>query len=142
MDRRDCAALVPPRPNRAACFDGTLLHAVVPGKGPAPSAAARRVTLMISYWKKPHARPSRSEEPEAAMAFPGVDEGYDWAMPFYAGGPWALRSAKHMNATGDGAPQPASPVPVGALWARLPGSDGDAFGPVPLPPYDACFQGF
>ena len=46
------AALVAPRENRVLAFDGQLLHAVVPGRGPSRSPTARRVTLMIAFWDK------------------------------------------------------------------------------------------
>ena len=70
MRCRDAAALVPVAPNRAVCFRGDMLHCV-PGRGPAPGGeTARRVTLMISFWRRPHARHDREGAPRAAMRFP------------------------------------------------------------------------
>lgn len=42
--------LVEPRANRFMCFDGSLLHCVLPGSGAAPSADARRTTFMAAFW--------------------------------------------------------------------------------------------
>ena len=43
--------MVQPRKNRLVCFNGSLLHCVLPGHGPSPSVDARRVTFMIAFWK-------------------------------------------------------------------------------------------
>ena len=132
MPRRDCAVLVPPRPNRCACFDGTLLHCVVPGRGAAPDPDARRVTLMISYWHKPHARPA-SGGVGAAMRFP-PRHAAPWTEPFF---PEAARATEKRKR------KPVAPAPVARLWTAVPAADddGDEGEPVPLPPYEACFQG-
>jgi hypothetical protein len=51
-----CGWLVPPTTNRVVCFDGSLLHCVLPGAGAAPSADARRTTFMAAFWEEnPHA---------------------------------------------------------------------------------------
>ena len=135
--RRRC--LVPPAPNRAACFRGDLLHAVLPGRGAAPGGPdARRVTLMISFWRRPHATATRQSPPVAAMRFPEAPPSVAtphapdaWAAPFYAAVP-----------AGKAPRRAALPVPVGALWARVPAAADDDFGEVALPGYEECWQGF
>jgi hypothetical protein len=53
--------LVHPAANRMVCFDGSLLHCVLPGQGPSPASDARRVTLMVAFWKEdPRAPPTPS----------------------------------------------------------------------------------
>jgi hypothetical protein len=50
--------LVAPCTNRIVCFDGSLLHCVLPGAGAAPSADARRTTFMAAFWEEdPRAPP-------------------------------------------------------------------------------------
>ncbi|KAH8097349.1 hypothetical protein JL720_238 [Aureococcus anophagefferens] len=115
MPVRDCASLVPPKANRCAAFDGRLLHCVVPGRGAAPDPCARRVTLMISYWREPHAAPAAGGGARAAMRFP-------------------RRAAAPRKR------KPAAPVAVGRLWTAVPDGGDDGRAAVPLPPYDACFQ--
>eukprot|EP00935_MAST-01C_sp_MAST-1C-sp1_P000847 g847.t1 len=61
--------LVAPAANRLVCFDGSLLHCVLPGAGPAPRVdpdpGARRLTFMAAFWEEdPHAPP-----------LPGVEDG-------------------------------------------------------------------
>jgi hypothetical protein len=131
MPVRDCAALVPPKANRCAAFDGRLLHCVVPGRGAAPDPCARRVTLMISYWREPHAAPAAGGGARAAMRFPRRAGAPRWARPFFAAAPGAEAPRKR---------KPAAPVAVGRLWTAVPDGGDDGRAAVPLPPYDACFQ--
>ena len=94
-------------------------------------SAARRVTLMISYWRTPHATADRGAGPPvAAMRFPPPGAAA-WTAPFYAA-----------VAPGAAPKRPSLPVPVGALWARLPADADDDYAEVPLPAYEECFQGF
>ena len=69
--------LVPSRPSRLVCFDGSVLHGVVPGKGPIPRTAIedggatprpRRVTLMMAFWKDIRVR--HSPKPGSARPWP------------------------------------------------------------------------
>ena len=106
MRCRDAAALVPVAPNRAVCFRGDLLHCVVPGRGPAPGGeAARRVTLMISFWRRPHARHDREGAPRAAMRFPT--------------NPWTAPFRVPVDNADDAKPTRSAPVPVARLWTCL-----------------------
>jgi hypothetical protein len=40
-----------PRTNRLVCFDGRLLHCVLPGAGASPAPNARRTTFMAAFWE-------------------------------------------------------------------------------------------
>ena len=135
MRCRDAGALVPVAPNRAVCFRGDMLHCVVPGRGPAPGGeTARRVTLMISFWRRPHARHDREGAPRAAMRFPTNP----WTAPFWT----------RVDCADDAKPTRSAPVPVAQLWTVVvdgTADDGEPVyprEPVPLPPYEACWQGF
>jgi len=111
------------------------LHCVVPGRGPAPGGeTARRVTLMISFWRRPHARHDREGAPCAAMRFPTNP----WTAPFWT----------RVDCADDAKPTRSAPVPVARLWTVVVDGatdDGEPVyprEPVPLPPYEACWQGF
>ena len=69
--------LCTPNTNRILMFDGTLLHAVLPGSGIVPGAdeataststTPRRISLMIAFWPSIRERPS--PQPSAARPFP------------------------------------------------------------------------
>ena len=83
---------------------------------------------MISFWRRPHARHDRAGAPRAAMRFPTADE---WTAPFRA----------PVDNADDAKPTRSAPVPVARLWTVVDAApdDGEA---VPLPPYEACWQGF
>ena len=80
--------LVPSYPSRMVCFDGSVLHGVIPGKGVIPTIAntnidtnnkldqepqqkqprPRRVTLMMAFWKDIKIRPGK--KPGSARPWP------------------------------------------------------------------------
>ena len=81
---------------------------------------------MISFWRRPHARHDREGAPRAAMRFPT--------------NPWTAPFRVPVDNADDAKPTRSAPVPVARLWTAV-GSDDDGDA-VPLPPYEACWQGF
>ncbi|EFJ45845.1 hypothetical protein VOLCADRAFT_118201 [Volvox carteri f. nagariensis] len=43
--------LVYPAENRLGMFDSTVLHGVIPGRGPSPRPEEYRITLMVAFWR-------------------------------------------------------------------------------------------
>ena len=89
---------------------------------------------MISFWRRPHARHDRAGAPRAAMRFPTTAA---WTAPFRA----------RVDGADDAKPTRSAPVPVAQLWTVVDGTADDCEPvyprePVPLPPYEACWQGF
>ena len=70
--------LVPSKPSRLVCFDGGVLHGVVPGKGVVPSCPSddpeggerrpRRVSVMMAFWK--HIEVREGSGPGSARLWP------------------------------------------------------------------------
>jgi hypothetical protein len=82
---------------------------------------------MISFWRQPHARHERDGAPSAAMRFP---VNVDWTVPF----------REDVDGADDSKPKRTAPVPVAQLWTAVGAADDR--GSAPLPPYEACWQGF
>ncbi|KAK7247823.1 hypothetical protein SO694_00121076 [Aureococcus anophagefferens] len=76
-------------------------------RGAAPDPCARRVTLMISYWREPHAAPAAAAARAGRDALPAGARAPRWARPFFAAAPGAEAPRKR---------KPAAPVAVGRLW--------------------------
>ena len=94
--------LVPVAPNRAVCFRGDLLHcAWCRAAAPRRAATARRVTLMISFWARPHARHDRDGAPARRCASPTAE----WTALFRA----------PVDNADDAKPTRSAPVPVAQL---------------------------
>jgi len=130
--RLGSAAAVSPKRNRALAFDGSLLHAVIPGCGQAADPTARRVTLMIAFWDSLTTVRPLEAAPASAVTFPSPQQiQLQWPRAFYA----AVECRK------DNDPKPVRPQHVDRLWTPLHVVP-KAANAVPLPPYEACFQGF
>ena len=41
-----------PKMGRLVAFDATMLHGVIPGRGPNPDPSKRRLTFMVGFWRK------------------------------------------------------------------------------------------
>lgn len=132
------------RRNRVLCFQGNLLHGVVPGAGVCPDgdAASRRVTFMVAFWKK--IRIQDSPGFGAARPFSRV-QAEGWAKPLVEKlgkneADSATRAIQATLATGCFVPVP--------LWVDvdepLNESRGESLLQLQkrrrLPPYDAFFQ--
>jgi hypothetical protein len=126
------------REGRLLCFDGGVLHGVLPGRGPTPRQGSRRVTLMVALWPQQEARDLTTVG--AARAFPVGPNAPAWALQL-AGGPprpeWELLAA-----------QPTVDAPLSQLpcvWQDVKGNEevhvrlAQLEG---LPHYSLCFQGF
>jgi hypothetical protein len=80
--------LVPSTPSRLVCFDGSVLHGVIPGKGVIPQTQApgapmpRRVTLMMAFWKDIRVR--NGSGPGSARPWPSPEASLDVKLPDWA----------------------------------------------------------
>lgn len=123
-----------PRLNRLAMFDGTMLHAVVPGHGPSPTTNGRRITLMIAFWQKFEIR--KESQPGAGRPFPSASATqHIWPQYFdmpQEANPWVFPCEDKWSTT------PVAPFPLDTIWASIAGSTCASTDPT----YDQCFQGF
>ncbi len=136
-------------------FDGSVLHGVLPGRGPAAAPGARRVTLMVAFWRDLKLRPG--DKPGAARPFPGIDiamgHAHDekpWPALFapldsIAGGDCETEQEGH----GLASIKHAEVLPVHTIWqdvdeaANVAAGCSCTHGQVQgLPPYELCYQGF
>jgi hypothetical protein len=99
----ESGALVYPKPNRLAMFDGSLLHGkvvlghsheypaptdvsmatgVLPGRGPSPVPQGKRTTFMVGFWESMESRPFNGECPGPGMRMPSDDDGVQWPRLF------------------------------------------------------------
>ena len=69
----------------------------------------------------------RQGTPRAAMRFPTNP----WTAPFWT----------RVDCADDAKPTRSAPVPAARLWTAVDASEDDGE-TVPLPPYEACWQGF
>ena len=143
-----------PRANRLLMFKPDRLHGVVPGRGPAEAADARRVTLMVSFWDRKVAglgaggRGGEGAAAAAAAARPGGLPGPCMRFPGKASPlewPRLLPRRRFPQREGH-APVPAALFPVAKVWEDIyPEAEEDehgagGLGGEEIPPYDACFQ--
>ena len=156
--------LVPSRPSRLVCFDGSVLHGVIPGKGCIPQlqeedmgelSNPRRVTLMMAFWKDIKVR--KGSGPGSARPWPSPEASPDelpvWAKELnrtdvYSEG--SSSSTVHTPTTRRKHLEHTQIIPVQRVYELLDGS------PVPkyyddeisggevyyMPEYDKVFQGF
>ncbi len=155
--------LVPSRPSRLVCFDGSVLHGVIPGKGCIPQSdekgelsMPRRVTLMMAFWKEIKIR--RGPGPGSARPWPSSEASLE-ELPVWA------RELNRTDVYSEGSSSssmvhtPKEPldnfehvqiIPVQRVYELLDGSpvpkyydDGKSGGEVYyMPEYDKVFQGF
>ncbi|GIM15629.1 hypothetical protein Vretimale_18343 [Volvox reticuliferus] len=127
--------LVHTRENRLGMFDSTVLHGVIPGRGPSPRPGEYRITLMIAFWRDIQSRPRDDGLPGPSQPFPApgspAASRYSWMadLPPHPDGP---------DGWGTTNPRDAVPMAIDRVWERL---DGGAAQPGAVE-YDACFQGF
>ena len=138
------AWLVHPSPGRLAMFDGSVLHGVLPGRGPSPAPGCRRVTLMVALWRHMEPRHAPPDAPPGAQrAFPDQQP---WAATLAGGAPrdeWGAAAAAAVAAA-------ATPAPVralGRMWEDVDAVANAAAGAsleqlASVPHYALCFQGF
>ena len=98
--------LIPPKENRFACFDGRLLHAVLPGVGFTENPLSKRLTFMAAFWEKdPHA-PLLESEAESS-----------WAEDFIKKGVFENSTDLAVDSTGE------SVLYVVDVWERVKGNN-------------------
>lgn len=142
--------LVFPTRGRILAFDGTLLHAVMPALPNPKHSRRRRTTLMMAFWDDLNHLSDFDERPCAAVKFPlqqdDDDDEHKWLTPFFFSADLpttSLRPTTPRKKSNNLIPNVASCSP---LWEPLfpdESDDGDnRKAIVPLPPYDAIFQGF
>lgn len=81
------AFIVKPLVNRLVCFDGRLLHSVVPASGLAPGLESRRITLMVAFYERDPGAPDydKLEESIVGNVVPLPDhhsESLEWVGSF------------------------------------------------------------
>jgi methyl-CpG-binding domain protein 4 len=119
----ETAWLCPAKSNQLLVMDGKVLHGVVPGKG---TAAGRRVTLMLAFWKDIRVREGGTG---AARPFPSEAS---WTKTLLQKVP-ASDPSKELRATAPIVLKGVyESVDDGRPWSRTMG----------LPEYDEIWQGF
>lgn len=159
--------LVPSTPSRLVCFDGSVLHGVIPGKGVIPQTQStapgapmpRRVTLMMAFWKDIRVR--KGSGPGSARPWPSPKASLDVKLPdwanelnrsdvFLEGSSLSVSSQTDTERTSIQNQPRAQIIPVPRVYELLDGT------PVPkyhddessggegyyMPEYDKVFQGF
>lgn len=107
------AWIVHPSVNRLAMLEGSMLHGVLPGRGPAPGGdtLARRVTVMVAFWRELQIRPAGpGGAPGASRPFPDPCEAAAAPAPCGATAAEAGAGAAEEAA---GAPAMAGAAPCG-----------------------------
>ena len=56
--------------------------------------------------------------------------------------PWTAPLRARVDGADDAKPTRSAPVPVARLWTAVDAAADDDGEAVPLPPYEACWQGF
>uniref|UniRef100_A0A7S4BN54 Uncharacterized protein n=1 Tax=Chrysotila carterae TaxID=13221 RepID=A0A7S4BN54_CHRCT len=161
---------VHPHENRAVIFNGSLLHAVIPGRGSPTAddetggrgALKRRVSLMVAFWSSIRERPgevpaSARPFPYEAASSPANDFGdgggilsarnswprlFDWPPGEDEGGEGGLLHRSNAAST-TSTSKPASNAfwRVEPIWEPV-SKHGDVKLPMSMPAYEQCFQGF
>jgi len=130
--------LVHPHRNRLVCFDGSVLHGVIPGRGVRP-VKARRVTWMVAFWEDIKMRTPTDGIGCAAMALPAQDD------PKHARWAPTLAPVPQFEEEVPDAPEAPNTVPIvlPSVWETVtaPGAPPGAL-PTKLPPYEVCYQGW
>ncbi|KAJ3129238.1 hypothetical protein HK100_008753 [Physocladia obscura] len=72
--------LVVAKVNRLVCFDGSVLHGVVPGRGECEEGCdGRRTSFMVAFWENIDLNPSPENIPGSARPFPyTIKNGITW----------------------------------------------------------------
>jgi len=140
------------RPGRLCVFDGSVLHGVVPGRGPAPAAdrpdEQRRVTWMVAFWRDVAIRPfgpdglpgSSRPLPDPSAPLVGGGRTYTWHQ--------ALKLDEDTAASlAVGLPpklKAVDPVPLPRIWEPVCGEatpdDVAKEKCETMPDYNLCFQ--
>jgi len=124
--------IVFPKVNRLTMFDASVLHGVIPGRGPNPDPTKRRISFMIGFWTSITPHPRDDGKPGAAQPFP-ISKEKKWVQSVIKKNKkWEsnLRSSSF-----------ASPIALPRVWENVEHPQQ----PIPLtfiPPYQSCFQGF
>lgn len=144
--------LVPSQPSRLVCFDGSVLHGVIPGKGSIPTIPAddqrpgeqpmpRRVTLMMAFWKDIKVR--KGSGPGSARPWPSPKASLEEPLPVWANElnrtdvyseasaspPMVMQKPKTTNTTNlPNQPQHTQIIPIHRVYELLDGS--------PVPKYN------
>ncbi len=133
-------------------FRGNLLHGVIPGHGLPVDPTARRITLMIAFWKEITIRPFNENEPCAAQAFPLTLEArasseYTWLKEVDASEIEGVStSSSHTGLAKERSETLVDAVPtfVPKVWEPVKKRSILSFAAEESdhPTYDECFQGF
>ncbi|KAI8809551.1 hypothetical protein BJ742DRAFT_771028 [Cladochytrium replicatum] len=131
----DRGYLVYPKLNRYVVFDGSVLHGVIPGRGPAASRDARRVTFMVAFWADIRTRPVVDGTPGSARPFPGPRVQYlSWNRKHhYSAGEEEKEFAENCRKALQQRCQcvPVMPLPVSSVWEQVSpsenGSENETF---------------
>ncbi|GAX79285.1 hypothetical protein CEUSTIGMA_g6725.t1 [Chlamydomonas eustigma] len=62
--------MVHPNRGRLTMFDGSVLHGVIPGRGPSPKAGEKRITFMVAFWRDIRVRARRDGLPGSSQPYP------------------------------------------------------------------------
>ncbi|KAJ3390181.1 hypothetical protein HDU84_007877 [Entophlyctis sp. JEL0112] len=149
----DCGWIVESKINRLVCFDGSVLHGVVPGRDFHANVHERRTSFMIAFWDHIDIQPDPKDIPGSARPFPGPGGRFSWTKLHAVKSPHDWPGAVLNDV------QTVVPSRLEAVWEVVEsesrnakkrkavdskGVDGLSYSQsdLGLPNYDLVFQGF
>ena len=129
-----------PKLNRLVAFDATLLHGVVPGRGPNPDPSKRRLSFMVGFWSKIEAIDRGENNPGPGQPLPSAASSYTW--------PKELAPSLNLNpspSSSDPEAESVTPQHLKRIWEPIDSFKGGSslmFEAIKLPEYTSVFQGF
>lgn len=125
-----------PKMGRLVAFDATMLHGVIPGRGPNPDPSKRRLTFMVGFWRKIEAVDRGEGRIGPGQPFPSPGTALAW--------PKELAPTLHLPDNEDKAVA-VQPLHLARIWEPIDSFKGGSsllLGSIKLPDYKTIFQGF
>lgn len=125
-----------PKLNRLVAFDATMLHGVIPGRGPNPDPSKRRLSFMVGFWRKIEAVYRGENNAGPGQPLPSATSSYTWTEEL----------APSLDLSDNGSSVvPVEPQYLSCIWEPIDSFKGGSslrLGSIKLPEYTSMFQGF